>query len=80
MSGPLEKVSELLFGRTEQPDLPEAVIPAAPPTRRDDTGARVVVGADESKNKRVSGSKSSSGASQTTTDVLGSLGQGGLSV
>lgn len=77
MSKVIGKVSDVLFGRVEQPDIPEPEIPAvAAPTRREDTGASVVVGSDASKNQRVSGG----GTSTTTGDVLGNLGKGGLSI
>ncbi len=80
MGGVVEKVSDALFGRPEQPEIPEAEIPAAPaPSTRTDTGASVVVGADSVKDKRVSGGTSSS-SSSGTKDVLGGLGKGGLSI
>ena len=81
MSGVVSKVSDLLFGRPEQPEIPEVEVPAVPaPSRREDTGANIVVGSDASKNKRVSGRKSGSGSSSAGGDVLGGLGQGGLSI
>lgn len=82
MGGVVEKVSEVLFGRPEQPDIPEPEIPAVPaPNRREDTGAKVVIGSDASKDKRVSGRSSGSGESSSSGgDVLGGLGQGGLSI
>ncbi len=80
MGDVISKVSETLFGRTEQPDIPEVEIPAAPaPSRREDTGASIVVGSDASKDARVSG-RSSGSSSSSGGDVLGSLGKGGLSI
>ena len=75
-------ISSLLGMKPQKaPDLPEAKIPAVPaPSRRTDTGANVVVGADAAKNKRVSGRKSSSGTSSSGGDILGGLGGGGLSI
>jgi len=61
--------------------IPPAEIPAVPaPTRREDTGAKIVVGKDASKNKRVSGRKSGTGSTSSRGDALGSLGRGGLSI
>lgn len=83
MSGVIEKVSELAFGRVDQPELPETKLPnpaADAPERRADTGATVVVGADASKDKRVSGKKSGTGSSSKGGDVLGNLGGGGLGI
>lgn len=75
MSKVAETVSGLLFGRPEQPEIPEAKVPAAPaPSRRQDTGAQVTLGADAGKNARVSGNGRGSG------DVLGSLGRSSLSI
>jgi len=66
-----------LFKGPDQPDIPEPEIPAAPaPSRRQDTGAKVSVGADAAKNARVSGGGTSS-ASKSSGDVLGGLGSGG---
>lgn len=66
-----------LFSRPEQPDIPEPVIPAAPaPNRKEDTGAKVVVGADASKDRRASGG-GRGGRPTTGGDVLGGLGAGG---
>lgn len=63
-------------------DIPEAKPPAvAAPSRRQDTGANVVVGSDAAKDKRVSGSrKRGSGSSTSGGDVLGGLGQSGLNI
>lgn len=73
-------VTNALFGRAEQPDLPEATIPAAPaPSRREDTGAKVVVGTDAVKDARSSG-RASGGGTTKTRDVIGGLGAGGLSI
>lgn len=81
MGGVVEKVSEVLFGKAPEVDIPEPKIPAAPaPSRREDTGANIVVGADAAKNKRVSGRKSGSSSSSSGGDVLGGLGRGGLSI
>jgi hypothetical protein len=75
-----ETVSDVLFGRPEQPDIPEAEIPAAPaPSTREDTGANIIVGSDKSKDRRVSGGVNSS-SSQSGADVLSGLGKGGLSI
>lgn len=82
MSGVVESVSNLLFGKDESAavEIPEPKIPAAPaPSRREDTGANVVVGADASKNQRVSG-RTSGSSSSSSGDVLGGLGRGGLSI
>jgi hypothetical protein len=79
--GAIGNIADMLFGRPEQPDIPEPEIPAAPaPNRREDTGAKVVVGSDASKDKRVSGRSSGSGSSTSGGDVLGNLGKGGLSI
>lgn len=81
MSKVLESVSDALFGRPEQPDIPVPEIPAAPaPSTRTDTGANVVVGADKVQDKRVSGGSSTSTGSSSGGDVLGGLGKGGLSI
>jgi len=81
MGKTLGKVTDVLFGRPEQPDIPTPEVPAVPaPNRREDTGAKVVVGADAVKDNRVSGRKSGSGSSQSGGDVLGGLGRGGLSI
>ena len=80
MGGVVQKVSETIFGRPEQPEIPEAKVPAAPaPSRRQDTGADIVIGTDASKNARVSG-KGSGKSGTTGGDVLGNLGRGGLSI
>lgn len=80
MGSVVSKVTETLFGRPEQPDIPEPEIPAVPaPNRREDTGARVTVGSDASKNKRVSGG-GSGGSTTRSGDVLGGLGRGGISI
>lgn len=78
----VSSVGEMLMGKTPaQPDIPTPEIPAAPaPSRRDDTGASVVIGSDAAnKNARVSGKKSTTG-SGGSGDVLGGLGRGGLSI
>ena len=63
------------------PPLPKVEIPATPaPNRREDTGAKIVVGADAAKNKRVSGRSSGTGGTRSSGDVLGGLGRGGLSI
>lgn len=81
MGGVVSKVTDVLFGRPEQPDIPEAEVPAAPaPSRREDTGAKITIGADASKNKRVSGRGAGSGGSVSSGDVLGGLGRGGISI
>lgn len=75
MSKAVESVTSALFGRPEQPDIPEATVPAAPaPSRREDTGANIVVGAD--KSSRVSG-RGGGGSRAKVTDVIGGLGKGG---
>lgn len=60
-----------LFKAPKQPEIPEPVVPAAPaPTRREDTGAQVVLGsASSNKNNRVSGR--GSGSSGNTLSRLG---------
>lgn len=79
MSDAVNSITSLVFGKPATPDIPEAQIPAAPaPTRREDTGANIVLGADAAKDQRVSGGKS--GGSSSTRDVLGSLGRGGLNI
>ena len=81
MGGVGELISDTLFGRPEQPDIPEAKAPAPPaPSRREDTGAKIVVGADAVKDARVSGRKSSKSSTKSGGDVLGNLGSGGLSI
>lgn len=81
MSGITESLSNLVFGRPDQPDIPVAEIPAAPaPTRKQDTGALVAIGSDAAKDKRASGGGGGSTSSRTTVDVLGSLGKTGVSI
>lgn len=81
MGGVADAVSGLLFGRPKQPNIPEAEAPATPaPSRREDTGAKIVVGSDAVKDNRVSGRKSKSGSSSSGGDVLGGLGRGGLNI
>lgn len=82
MGGVVETVSDLLFGKEPPaPEIPEAKEPAVPaPNRREDTGAKIVVGSDAAKDARVSGRSSGSGASRSGGDVLGGLGRGGLSI
>jgi hypothetical protein len=80
MGGIVETISDTLFGRPEQPDIPEPEIPAAPaPSTREDSGANVIVGSDNSKDRRVSGGVNSSSPS-SSKDVLSGLGKGGLSI
>jgi len=68
-----------LMNKPKPPTLPTPAIPPAPaPTRRDDGGARIVVGTDN-RNQRVSGGGSSR-RSGRSVDILGSLGQGGLNI
>lgn len=75
-------VSDLLMGGAKEPKIPEAKMPAqAAPRTREDTGADVIIGADSGKNARVSGRRSGQGGSSSGGgDVLGGLGQGGLSI
>lgn len=69
-------VAKALFGGGE-PDIPEAEVPAAPaPNKKEDTGAKVIVGADAVKDKRASGGGTTS-STTTSGDVLGGLGKGG---
>jgi len=80
MGGVVETVSDVLFGKAPDVTVPEAKIPAiSAPNRREDSGANIVVGADASKNKRVSG-RGSVSSSSSGGDVLGGLGRGGLSI
>lgn len=82
MSKVVSKISETLGLSAKPPkiDIPEAQVPAAPaPNRREDTGATIIVGADASKDQRVSGG-SKSGKKSSGGDVLGNLGRGGLSI
>lgn len=51
----------------------------AAPTRRQDTGANVVLGAD-ARDTRASGKRTSGGTSATTGDIFGNLGKAGLSL
>ena len=76
-----ELMSNILF-RDKTPPIPEAKIPAAPaPETREDTGALVVTGADNVKDKRTSGkNKSAVSGSTSGGDILGNLGKGGLNV
>lgn len=66
--------SILGLGAPKAPAIPAPAVPAPPaPTRRTDTGASIVVGSDDVKNQRVSGTR------RTTSragDVLGGLGRG----
>lgn len=75
MGGIVESVSGILFGQ-KAPKIPEAKVPAVPaPSRRQDTGAQIVLGADATKDARVSGNKN-----KVSSDVLGSIGRGGLQI
>lgn len=61
-----------IFKKPKVPALPEPQVPAVPaPNTKTDTGAKVVIGADATKNKRVSGG---------TGNAIASLGSGGLSI
>lgn len=82
--GILSPITDLLFGRPEQPDMPtipEPAVPAAPaPSRKQDTGAIVKTGADSAadiRNQRVSGGRSSSSSSRSAR-TLGTLGRSSL--
>lgn len=56
------------------PVIPTPEVPAPPaPTRREDTGAQVIVGSDAVKNQRVSGVRRSG---SRAGDVIGGLGRG----
>jgi len=55
-------------------NIPTPEVPAAPaPTRREDTGASIIVGSDAVKNQRVSGTRRNSSRSG---DTIGGLGRG----
>lgn len=71
--------SILGLGAPKIPSIPAPAVPAPPaPTRRTDTGASIVVGAEDVKNQRVSGSRKTS---PRAGDVLGGLGRGsGISI
>lgn len=76
-----DAIGDVLFGRPEQPDIPEPTVPAAPaPSRREDTGAIVAVGSD-ARNKRVSGGRrGGSNGQRTSGNILGDLGRSGISL
>lgn len=81
VSAVLSPVTSLLgMGKNPaMPAIPAPQVPAAPaPTRRTDTGANIVVGAEDVKNTRVSGTRKS--ATSSSGNVLGGLGRSGLSI
>ena len=83
MTEVVTQVSDLLFGKPKIPALPAPEVPATPaPNRREDTGANIVIGSDNAKNKRASGGGSgrSSASPIRQRDVLGGLGRGGLNI
>lgn len=64
-----------MSSKPKAPVLPPPAVPAPPaPTRRTDTGATVIVGANDVKNQRVSGTRRS--ATSSSGNVLGGLGRG----
>ena len=67
-------VAGILLGKPKSPaPPPPPEVPAPPaPTRRQDTGAQIVLGSSSSKNQRVSGR----GSGRSGGDSLGSLGRG----
>jgi len=67
------------LGAPKMPAIPAAKVPAPPaPTRRTDTGASIIVGSDDVKNQRVSGTRKTT---SRAGDVLGGLGRGsGISI
>lgn len=57
------------------PEIPAPEVPAAPaPTRRTDTGASIIIGSDDVKSQRVSGTRRA--ASSSSGNALGGLGRG----
>lgn len=78
--GILSPITDLLFGRPEQPKMPEIPAPAAPaPSRKQGTGAVVKTGADAAndiRNQRVSGR--AGGSSSRGVRSLGTLGRSSL--
>lgn len=80
----MSKVAEFFgFKQPKQPavEIPKVETPAVPaPSRREDTGANIVVGSDAAKDKRVSGRGSGSGTSSSGGSALGNLGRSGISI
>ncbi len=73
-------IGGLFGGNAPKINIPKAEVPAAPaPTSPFDTGATIAVGADQTKNDRVS-STTRKKKGTTSVDILGGLGLGNVGI